>query len=542
MTSRQSPYGGGGFPPPWMSNSATSDDDNGVEWGEDLPPREPDSGTQESFGLAWDEDGSPEAGAGKPTPASGYQGQGTQAEPVPAYTDDDAPVVPTSFAEEPAPVDHRPNDFNSILGSFSGAAKATPKAKKAPRRPSSAPKPKQAKPEKPKRERVPRPKRGPRQQSQIDVPWKKVILMGVGVIVLIGGSVLGVNAFTGKGDTGATASEVAGVSRAVAPGWSQSTAWTTPADIASTLSVRDGYIAYLNTAGVLVVVDDKNGETLFSSTPTGADPTNSRVVITQVGDTPVAAVVQGTSITAWALNKDLPEPKTNDIPSSASVSSGGSGIMMIANGETWRMNASLGMEKVEGLAKGNTSLGMTASGSIITGSPQGGWGVNDGKATKAVTVQMAEGADGKVMYPTRASKGIVVAWAPTADKNTRAVGIYNADSGAVIATAQMPTAQVNLGLPLVVADGGKLASAGSWLIDLERGETENVEGWGTTIGTASELHGKNAVGKLVWRGSGAPETVPESVAIPWGISSNDKAIIISNDESGRKVIAALNRG
>lgn len=542
MTSRQSPYGGGGFPPPWMSNSAKSDDDSGVEWGDDLPPREPDSGTQESFGLAWDEDGSAEAGAGFPAPASGYQGQGVQAEQFPAYADDDAPVVPTSFVEEPAPADHRPNDFNSILGSFSGAATASPDTKKAPRRPSPAPKVKQAKPEKPKRERAPRPKRGPRQHSHIDVPWKKVILAGATVVVLVVGGILGVNALTGKGDAGATASEVSGVSRAVAPGWSQSTSWTTPADIASTLSVRDGYIAYLNTAGVLVVVDDKNGETLFSSTPTGADPAKARVVVTQVGDTPVAAVVQGTSITAWALNQDVPAPKTNDIPSSASVSSGGSGIMMIANGETWRMNASLGMEKVEGLPKGNTSLGMTTSGSIITGSPQGGWGVNDGKATKAVTVQMAEGADGKVMYPTRASKGIVVAWAPTTDKNTRAVGIYNADSGAVIATAQMPTAQVNLGLPLIVADGGKLASAGSWLIDLERGETENVEGWGTTIGTTSELHGKNAGGKLVWRGSGAPETVPEGVAIPWGISSNDKAIIISNDESGRKVIAALNRG
>lgn len=528
-----------------MSNSAKSDDDSGVEWGDDLPPREPDSGTQESFGLAWDEDGSAEAGVGFPAPASGYQGQGAQAEQFPAYADDDAPVVPTSFVEEPTPADHRPNDFNSILGSFSGAAKASPDTKKSPRRPSPAPKVKQAKPEKPekpKRERAPRPKRGPRQHSHIDVPWKKVVLAGATVVVLVVGGILGVNALTGKGDAGATASEVSGVSRAVAPGWSQSTAWTTPADIASTLSVRDGYIAYLNTAGVLVVVDDKNGETLFSSTPTGADPAKARVVVTQVGDTPVAAVVQGTSITAWALNQDVPAPKTNDIPSSASVSSGGSGIMMIANGETWRMNAALGMEKVEGLPKGNTSLGMTTSGSIITGSPQGGWGVNDGKATKAVTVQMAEGADGKVMYPTRASKGIVVAWAPTTDKNTRAVGIYNADSGAVIATAQMPTAQVNLGLPLIVADGGKLASAGSWLIDLERGETENVEGWGTTIGTTSELHGKNAGGKLVWRGSGAPETVPEGAAIPWGISSNDKAIIISNDESGRKVIAALNRG
>lgn len=512
----QSPYGGGGFPPPWMSNSAKSDDDSGVEWGDGPPPQEPGSDTPEPPGLSWDWDGSAEAGVDFAAPASGYQDHAVQA---------DNDYSPAPMGEE------RPHDFDSILGAFSGTAVETTPPARSSRDKTRTPKPKKT--------------RAPRPKGQVRASRKKVLVpLGAvaAVAVLVGGGFLGYGALTDdRGPEAAEASVTPGVSRAVPTGWSQATAWTSPADVASNLSVRNDYVAYLNTAGVLVVVDGKTGETIFSSTPTGADPADARVIVTQVGEAPVAVVVQETSVTAWALGDDIPEPKVNDIPSSASVSSGGSGIMMIANGETWRMNSSLGMEKVEGLPEDNTSLGMTQDGSIISGSPKGGWSINDGKKSAAVKVEMAEGAEGKVMYPARASKGIVVAWAPTSDRNTRAVGVYSAEDGTALATTTMPTAQVNLGLPLVVTDGGRLASAGSWLIDLERGETEEVEGWGTTIGTASELYGKTSEGKFVWRGSGAPEAIPEDAAVPWGTTSEDKAVVISTDENGGKVIAALDK-
>lgn len=526
MTTNQSPHGGGGFPPPWMPNSVQADDDNGVEWGEPFPPQEPGSAAPEPLNPSWGEGGFAEAGAGFPPPASGYQDREAQFED----------------ADYPEPVDENRHDFDSILGAFSGTAEA-PASSAKPTRTKRAPKPKTPKPEKPARQKRERP---PRTKTQVNIPWKKVLLPVGGLLIvgaLAGGGVVGYNALaSSKQEPVATvASETPGVSRPVPTGWAQATAWTAPADVASNLAVRNDYVAYLNASGVLVVVDGKTGETLFSSTPTGADPAASRVIVAQIGETPVAAVVQKTSVTAWALNADSPEPKVNDIPSSASVSTGGSGIMMIANGETWRMNATLGMEKVEGLPEGNSSLGTTADGSIISGSPKGGWSINDGKASTAVKVAMAQGAEGKVMYPARASKGIVVAWAPTSDRNTRAVGLYNAEDGSVLASTTMPTAQVNLGLPLVVTDGGKLASAGSWLVDLERGETEEVEGWGTTIGTASELYGKTSAGKFVWRGSGAPVSIPDDAAIPWGTTSQDKAVVISTDENGGKVIAALDK-
>lgn len=508
MTANQGPYGGGGFPPPWMPNSAEPHDD-GVEWGDDLPQQDPDPSPQDN--LSWGEGGARPMEAGFPPP-------------VPEHAPQPMPSSPAPMAEP-----ERAQGFEALLGDLSSSA-GTSKSSKRGR----SPKPKKERPARPPRQR----------KAPSDTSWRKV-LIPVGALVVVavvaGGGVVGYNALTGGVEESVSAAETPGVSRAVPPGWAQSTSWSTPADVASNLSVRNDYIAYLNSSGVLVVVDGKTGENILSSMPTGADPESARVIVTQVGGAPVVAVVQETSVMAWALDGDSPEPKVNDIPSSASVSSGGTGIMMLANGETWRMNASLGMEKVEGLPEGNTSLGLTADGSVISGSPKGGWSINNGKKSTAVKVEMAEGAAGKVMYPTRASKGFVVAWAPTSDRQTRAVGIYNAEDGTVIATTTMPTAQVNLGLPLVVSDGGKLASAGAWLIDLERGETEEVEGWGTTIGTSSDLYGKTSEGRFVWSGSGAPQAMPEDAAIPWGVTSDDKAIVISTDDEGSKVIAALNR-
>lgn len=519
----QNPYGGGGFPPPWLRDSTQPDDDNGVEWGDSFPSSGPGSDAQEPPGPIRDEEDFADAGAGNPAPASGYQSHGDEREPG-------------TF--EAPPVDNdRPNDFDSILGAFSGTAEVNTTPSRTPR--TKREKAKKAKPEKVRR------KRPPRTSSRSSLPGKKVLVpvaIIVGLALVCGIGFFAFNSLSTKtGPDTVAASEGPEISREVPAGWSKSAAWTSPADVASNLAVQNDYIAYLNASGVLVVVNAKTGDNSFSSTPTGADPNESRVVVAQLGNTPVAVVVQKTSVTAWALDQDNPEPKANDIPSSASVSSDGSGIMMNTNDETWRMNSSLGLEKVKGLPKGNTSLGMTTDGSIISGSSKGGWSINDGKKSTAVKVEMAEGAKGKAMYPARASKGIVVAWAPTSDKNTRAVGIYNAQDGSVIAATKIATAQVNLGLPLVVTDGGKLASAGSWLIDLERGETETVEGWGTNIGTSSELYGKTSGGKFVWRGSGKPEPVPDDAATPWGVTSEGKAVVISTDDNGGKVIAALNK-
>lgn len=508
MKTNQSPSGGGGFPPPWIHNSVQSSGD-GVEWGDPLPRMDSDSESQNPLHSSLAPEGSPKDGDWESVPHPEEQGHYGE------RFDHEARSM-----EEP----HH-SGFDSILNTFSAAADTD-----STHRSRGQKKAKQG---------------GTRRTTlRAPVPMKKAltpiaILLSLGTLAglgFLGYNVLGADEGTQKASE--TPEEVE-VSRDAPPGWSKTAAWTSPADVASNLAVRNNYIGYLNSSGVLVVMDGKSGDTVFSSTPTGADPDESRVVITQIEDTPVAVVVQRTSLTAWALDQDAPEATVNDIPSSASVSSGSSGVMMSTNGETWKMTSSLGMEKVEGLPDGNTSLGMNEDGSIISGSPKGGWSINDGKKSTEVKVEMAEGAKGKVMYPTRASKGIVVAWAPTSDKNTRVVGVYNSDNGSLIATTTMDTAQVNLGLPLTVTDGGKLASAGSWLIDLERGETEVVEGWSTIISTTTELYGKTSEGKFLWRGSGKPDAVADGAATPWGISA-DRAIIIAKS-NGEKVIAALNR-
>ena len=520
----QTPYGGGGFPSPWLRNSAQTDNESGVEWEDPSPSsaQESDSGAQEPFPSTWD--GSGDSGAGEdylpPAPESApYSGRFNQ--------------VDGSESVHPEEGDSS-NNFDSILEVFSGAHEVSdprgqPKKKRASRPPRSS-----------------RKQRTPQASSWAALSSKKVLLpicLIVGIALLGGAGFFAFDHYSAKPGQETTATQNAGeeISREAPSGWEKTASWTSQADVASDLAVRNDYVAYLNTSGVLVVLDAKSGENVFSSTPTGADPEESQVAITQLNETPVVAVIENESVTAWALDEDTPEPKSNDIPSSASVTSDGSGIMVNADGETWRISESLGLEKVEGLPKGNVSLGLTPEGDVISGSPKGGWGVNDGKKTSKVKVEMAEGAEGKVMYPARAAKGIVIAWAPTSDKNTRAVGAYDAQEGSVIATTKMDTAQVNLGLPLTVADGGELASAGPWLIDLKRGETETVSGWGTSIGTSVGLYGKTADGKFVWRGSGEPEAVAQNAATPWGITPDGEAVIISTDADGKKVIAALNK-
>lgn len=548
MTTGQSPYGGGGFLPDWMQDSPDVANNGGVpQWEEQLPQEGSDPVHPDFPAPTWGQGQGYEAGAGFPAPASGYQGQeqqgfieaGSQLPAAPADPYAQQGFQPGMFSSEPPATAPAPqagqwqepeNGFDSLLGRFSSAASTPfPPA-------SSAPDPKS----------VGRSHGSNKKPTRVGgaskgKPKAKFIAVGAVVAVVLGaGGVYVASAMNAPKTEAVQTTSGPSVDRPVPPGWAKSFAWSVPADVASNLAVRSDYIAYLTRSGVLVVVNGKDGSTEFSSTPTGADPTTARVIITNIGQTPVAVVVQQTSVTTWALNHENPEPKSNDIPSSAVVSSGGSGVMVLAGTETWRLNASLGLEKAEGLPGGNTSLALNPDGTIVSGSAKGGWSINDGKTSKAVTVQMAEGAEGKAMYPTRAAKGYVVAWAPTADKNTRVVGLYSSD-GTLVASTKMSTAQVNLGLALTVSDGGKLAAVGGWLVDLQRGETEMVDGWSTSISTSSEIFGKTSEGKAVWNGSGKPTVMAEDVAVPWGITTEGKAIVISTDSSGGKVIAALNR-
>lgn len=427
----QTPYGGGGFPPPWLNNSAQTDDESGVEWAD------PNSSSEQGPGFDAQE---PSASMGNSSGDSGA-GEG-YLPPAPEYAPYPERFSQAGGSEPPlSGEDDSPNNFDSILEVFSGARevsdpRAQPKKKRASRPPKRL-----------------RGQRSPRTSARATLSSKKVLLpicLIVGIALLGGAGLFAFDRLSGQPtqETAATQSAGEEISREAPSGWAKTTSWTSQADVASNLAVRNDHVAYLNTSGVLVVLDAKTGENVFSSTPTGADPEEAQVAITQLNETPVAVVIDEESVTAWPLDADSPEPKANDIPSSASVTSDGSGVMVNADSETWRISKSLGLEKAKGLPKGNVSLGLTPEGDIISGSPKGGWGINDGKKTSKVKVEMAEGAKGKVMYPARASKGIVIAWAPTSDKNTRAVGAYNAQDGSVIATTKMDTAQVNLGLPL----------------------------------------------------------------------------------------------
>lgn len=577
MSTDQSPYGGGGFTPAWLSS--TREEPEQVEWDTSESTQEPVGDSDGPVGAeqSWDfsaPTGEPDATSGSEeqlvTDALGEDDLDQRApfDPVGLFTSPAAPepdFIPEAEGdpavgvepegegrgwvpdeeEEEAP---RAN-FDTLLSTFSGApaspASAAPEPDVAPdyqtRQEARAaaktpPKPKRTRPA-----RTPRPRGGSSSTSGHGGRKRAVmaLLLALAVVAVLALGYAGYTALTGASEDSAAAPAAPQVSREVPPGWTASAAWTAPADVASNLAVRGDHVAYLNSAGVLVVMDGADGQTVFSSTPTGADPQDAKVALTTVGGKPVVVVVKSDAVTAWDLSKENPESKTNNIPSSASVTTSPAGVMVNVDAETWRLEPSLGLKKVQGLAKGNTSLGLTKDGAVVSGSAKGGWSINDGSKSRAVKVEMAEQAKGKVMYPVRASKGYVVAWAPTEDKGTRSVGMYEATTGKVVASTTMPTSTVNLGLPLTVTDGGALAAAGSWLVDLGRGETETVDGWDTSVGVPGALYGTVEGSKMVWSGSGSPVQVSEGSAVPWGVT-HDHAVIIS-EEDGKTMVAALNR-
>lgn len=308
--------------------------------------------------------------------------------------------------------------------------------------------------------------------------------------------------------------------------------------MASNVAVRYGHVAFLNSAGVLIVLTDTDGATVLSSTPTGAVPAESRVILTKVGDKQVAVVAQDAAITAWDLASQDPQGRQSAIAPGSLVTSGGSGLMVTAGGQTLRLAEHLGMEEVQALPAGNTSLGLTGDGRIVSGSAAGGWALADGTtATPVSPVMLPQGIESAV-YPAQASKGYVAAWAPTGDPAARAVGLYDAISGEAVASTTMPTEQVNLGLRLTVADGGTLAAIGPWLINIEKKTGKAVAGWSTTIGTATALYGAVGDAPHVWGGEGDPEPLGADVALPWGLTQAGNAVIVTAENS-KKALAAI---
>lgn len=356
------------------------------------------------------------------------------------------------------------------------------------------------------------------------------------LVLLVGGGA--VAAHFVNGDDPVEAQQATPLERTTPPGWSQDTSWSTAADPQSNIAVADDRIAFLNGSGVLVVLDALTGETVFSSTPTGANLGSSTVSFTQAEGTPVVMVIESGSFTTWSLGDDLGESRTNSIPTSATVSTSGDGALVITEDETWSLNGELEMAEVKGLPEDGVPLAVTLDGAVVVGSPDGGWSLIVDDEAEEVDTELAEGAKGEVMYPAWSSKGVVAAWAPMDDDKERAVGLYDATSGELLANTVMPTEQVNLGLPLTVTPQAKLAAVGNWLVDLERGESEQVDGWSTSVAVQGAIYGSVGDQKKVWEGSGQVQDIAGDAALPWGVTSTGDGIFLSEDD-GSPVLSGV---
>lgn len=534
----------GGFPPPAQGATGAQPDQAALQWSSgNLSRNTPDPEFAEP--LPWEEGPFEHEQQATPTDSDwddtyGPWGEGAEQARVGSDTFEDEEHAPAPPDTEP-----QPDGFSSLLGSLGAEQPAGHGAKPARQAPARRePRPKKARAERaPKSPRAPR-ERARRARSGNAVP-RRALLGGLGVALLGAGVAFAVppawdSLFGDDEPAEAVApTSINEVGAAVPPGWSQQVAWETPANVASNVAVRHGHVAFLNADGVLVVLDDTSGEIVLSSTPTGVSTDDSRVILTQVGETVAAVVVSPGSLLVWDVASDETAGRLLDIPTSAAVSSGGSNLLIVTSEQTFTLTDALGLTEVTGLPDGNVSLGLTTTGEVVSGSSGGGWGISNGTEFVEVQVEMAPEAEGDVMYPARASKGHVVAWAPTGDKSTRAVAIYDAESGALVASTTLPTADVNLGLALSVSDGARFAAAGNWLVDLDRGESEVVDGWTTTSIDAVGLYGTVDETSQVWSGSGQPTVLEDGVTIPWGVTSAGNGIVITSDEQGGTVLSAI---
>lgn len=392
---------------------------------------------------------------------------------------------------------------------------------------------------KPQGQRSNRPRRG--------LPWKPVLAV-VAIVTLIGGAFFGIQALisgsnSSNPDPGSKSTpDYPPLTRPAPPGWTRDVAWRAEAALQSNVAVGHGHIAYLTTSGLLIVHDATTGETIYSSTPTGLSK-NAEVAITST-PAPVIAAWDGEKLVAWSLNgKRVGKSVDNPLPDGAAVTDNGGGVVAAAPGnEAWALRADLHLHKVD-LPANQVPLAMTGDGQIIAAPSTGRWSVinSKGKATP-VRYALAATARGNAMYPAWSANGVVVAWAPTKDDQTRAVAFYDAITGKTLAEATLPTSQVNLGLPLSVTPDGNLAAAGPLLANLTTGKTTVVDDWATTIGTEGALYGKDSSDtRYMWTGEPkGPAALDSDTAIPWGVHQ-DFAVVTDQGSSRGLLIAAIKR-
>lgn len=332
----------------------------------------------------------------------------------------------------------------------------------------------------------------------------------------------------------------ASLSRPAPPGWDSKFAWSTLIDApVAGISVNADHIAY-RADNVLTVVEATTGQTTFTtaldSMGAATDPK-----LTHAADTAVVYCTDGPMLMMWPLDApDGTEPERLTLPADARVADQGGGLMAYTATEAWRVTAELTLEPVD-VPRGDLTMGVGVDGAAITAPERGSWSVitADGKRQKVALSAPPEGAEGEV-FPAWEARGLLLAWAATKDENTRAVGLYDATSGKLIADERLSADTVRKGVELAVSANGTMAAAGPMLVDVTAGTSQVVRGWSTMTVNGAGIFGTRNGERLVWTGKGDPEPVEQTAALPWGTTEDGAlAVVADRSDAGQTIIGAI---
>lgn len=344
------------------------------------------------------------------------------------------------------------------------------------------------------------------------------------------------------GRDGARAPQGVRAARPVPPGWTQEYAWSRTVSGTASVSVEFNRVAYLD-GQRLVVVEASNGHELFASAPVPVSA-NAKPFISTAQDAPAVGIIDGANLMLWPLDAASgTEPQQVTLAHNAKLHQQAGGLMVSTGKEHWVVTAQAKLLP-ESVPADHVAMGVTPAGELVSAPQYGEWDFHPVEGGAPRVVRPLRSPDGTIgrMEISWLSRGVIAAWGNTADPAMRTVGLYDADSGSLLAQGRMPNTSVTAGMPLTVSPQQRLASAGPMLSLLgpdPGGQTVVLDRWSTLMSDSKNLYGTRDGVKMVWNGEGQPRELDPKTIIPWGTSIDGLAIVMDPLDSGHLRLGGL---
>jgi outer membrane protein assembly factor BamB len=379
--------------------------------------------------------------------------------------------------------------------------------------------------------------------------WRRqsrVKLIGAATVMVLAVGTVAVAAQ--GGDTPPAGDSVAApapLSRIAPDGWTTQVAWdVSPVGEFAPVPVPDqDRILFVTPQVTIRSVNANTGATLWESQPLDAAPTGAPVV-DGATDGGFVAVKTRFGISVLPLASSGTHVASTTVPASATatLTSNGEGVLVADEGKPTSILATTGELLPLTVPPGHAVYEALDDDTAVVAPAEGPWSILSavGNQSTVVTPTAPAGAVG-APHAVSSVRGVVVAWWNTADAHNRLVAFHDARTGAIMASASVPVAAIDDGLPTVVSEDRTLLSAGPVLANTDTDEATYTEGWKPSNATAGHVFGSLGTQRAGWAGQGAPTPLAEGSAVPWLISDTGAAVVL--DQLGTTTrIAALRTG